>query len=233
MGWLEVATEALAFAYFSLLWIFLTTIYIAIKFLQFVALPVAFLWRVLLFLLAPVIYAVRFVVSPLIMITNNIPRLAPVYIYFASAIFIGLLFGLLLVLTTSTTFSLLSLNETNDPSSSPAAVTTTTTTTTTTTAKKQPPEDTGSPYDTHSRNTSDGQLEDLDALLAGISSSPDSDHLIAALQGDGGGGGSRWRDPANTKRKRRAVGGGGGSGEGGLFMSRRFGTILEEDDDSL
>lgn len=62
----------------------------------------------------------------------------------------------------------------------------------------------------------DDDQKHLDALLAGISSSPESDHLIATLQGAG------WRDPANTKRKRRSM-------NAGL----RFGTILEEDDDSL
>lgn len=121
---------------------------------------------------------------------------------FGSAIFIGLACGLILTLTTSTTFAILGLYDSSDPKA---------------------------PYSSPSRNTSqlsiprtqpesedDDDQKHLDALLAGISSSPESDHLIATLQGAG------WRDPANTKRKRRPM-------NAGL----RFGTILEEDDDSL
>lgn len=106
-------------------------------------------------------------------------------------------------MTTSTTFALLGLYDSSGPKA---------------------------PYSSPSRNTSqlsiprtqpdaeddDDDQKHLDALLAGISSSPESDHLIATLQGTG------WRDSANTKRKRRSM-------NGGL----RFGTILEEDDDSL
>lgn len=60
---------------------------------------------------------------------------------------------------------------------------------------------------------------DIDSLLAGISSSPDSDNLLA-LAG--------WRDAPNTKRKR-----GSASRMGGGAGASRFSTILEEDDDSF
>lgn len=69
-------------------------------------------------------------------------------------------------------------------------------------------------------------------LLANLSS-PDSDRgsrnaALAALTGG-------WRDSPNTKRKRRSVGMNGPLGLGGVssLSSRRFHTILEEEDDSL
>lgn len=71
--------------------------------------------------------------------------------------------------------------------------------------------------------TPGSDLKELDLLLAGISSSPESDHLLA-LAGSGAG----WRDPPNTKRKRRSA-----SGVGLGVGASRFSTILEEDDDSL
>lgn len=123
------------------------------------------------------------------------------HLQFGSAIFIGLAFGLGLVLTTSTTFTLLGLYDAPK-------------------APYVPSRNTSQLSVAHTRpDTPDEEQKQLDALLAGISSSPESDHLIATLQGAG------WRDPANTKRKRRSMG-------RGLAASGRFGTILEEDDDS-
>lgn len=121
----------------------------------------------------------------------------PLLPQFGSAIFIGLACGLILTLITNTTFTLLGLYDgpkaTYSPSRNASQLSI---------PRTQP-------------DTDDDQKQ-LDALLAGISSGPESDHLIATLQGAG------WRDPANTKRKRRSM-------NAGL----RFGTILEEDDDSL
>lgn len=94
--------------------------------------------------------------------------------------------------------------------------------TTSSKTKQERPEDSYATSSRHDSSSSD-QRRDLDALLAGMSSSQDSDHLIAALQGSGD-----WRDPANTKRKRRSHRSGVG-----VSLSGRFGTILEEDDDSL
>lgn len=143
---------------------------------------------------------------------------------FGSAAFIGILFSLVLALIATTIFHLFGLyensttaqtgkpqqqqqpshpssHEEDDDTATAAAAALTATTT---------------PGD-HPLLTPNTTTQELDALLAGISSSPESDHLlITALQG--------WPDRPNTKRKRQALGGG---------LRSRFGTILEEDDDSL
>ncbi|KAJ4424641.1 hypothetical protein N0V82_000773 [Gnomoniopsis sp. IMI 355080] len=193
MAWLDMAISAVPMAYYSLQWLFFTVVYLVINILQLVAWPVAALWKIVLFIFAPVIHTIRFLLSPVIIILANFPRLE-----FGSAIFIGLACGLILTLTTSTTFTLLGLYD------SPQATSYT------------PSRNASQLSIPQTQPDTDDDQKQLDALLAGISSSPESDHLIATLQGAG------WRDPANTKRKRRSM-------NGGL----RFGTILEEDDDSL
>ncbi|KAJ4389122.1 hypothetical protein N0V93_006584 [Gnomoniopsis smithogilvyi] len=192
MAWLDITISSGLMVYYGLDWLFFTTVYLVITILQLVAWPVAAVWKIVLFVFAPVIYTVRFLLSPVVTVLSNFPRLE-----FGSAIFIGLACGLILTLTTSTTFTLLGLYD--GP-----------------TATYTPSRNTSQLSIPRNQPDTDDDQKQLDALLAGISSSPESDHLIATLQGAG------WRDPANTKRKRRSM-------NGGL----RFGTILEEDDDSL
>ncbi|KAF3760207.1 hypothetical protein M406DRAFT_334883 [Cryphonectria parasitica EP155] len=220
--WLDLATASLFFVFYSLQWIFFSTFSAALYSLRLVAWPFGVLLHALLFVFAPVIYTVRFLLSPIFVITRNFPRLEPLYIYFGSAAFIGIAVGVFFRLTTYSTFTLLGLDNDDETSrksrsrfysAGPSA------------------QSTQLSLSEKSHNsqpvTPVSERKDFDALLAGISSEPESDQLIAALQSAGGGGG--WRDSPNTKRKRRSASGLGGGGSG----LARFSTILEEEDDSL
>lgn len=185
--------------------------------------PISWVWATLLFILTPVTHTIRFIFSPLTFIVNNFPRLQPIYIYFGSAAFVGIAFGLIFTLTSSGISSVLGLYESPDhrhqeEEEGPYYA-----------AKRRP-----SPYiddddegrgprgddDDDDRRAGspprlpDIEQESLEALLARLDS-PDSD--LGSLAG------TAWRDggPSSTKRKKR------------LAAALRIGTILEEDDDSL
>lgn len=130
---------------------------------------------------------------------------------FGSAAFVGVTFGLILMLTSSSMFAVLGLYDSPDEEkakgrshgNSPFAP---------------------SPYvgdeeeaglHRHRPTTpllDSSEQDKLDALLSNLSS-PDSDLGGLAMQG--------WRDGPNIKRKRRSA------------AASRIGTILEEDDDSF
>lgn len=59
MPWLDVVVLSLSVVSSSAQWLFFTTAYLVLTSLQLVAWPTAALWKVLLFVLAPVIYTVR------------------------------------------------------------------------------------------------------------------------------------------------------------------------------
>lgn len=135
------------------------------------------------------------------------PALAHRQSQFGTAALIGLAAGLILTLSTSATFSLLGLyDRPSPPMCSPDA-------------SAQHLQVSAQPKDESRPNTPISPGADIDSLLAGISSSPDSDNLFA-LTG--------WRDAPNTKRKRMST-----SRMGGGAGPSRFSTILEEDDDSF
>ncbi|KAJ0117639.1 hypothetical protein J7T55_001838 [Diaporthe amygdali] len=134
----------------------------------------------------------------------------PLYIFFGSAAFVGVTFGLILMLTSSSMFAILGLYDSpGDEKASRRP------------RNKLP----ASPYVDEDEEEArlqrqrpstpllDGSdQEKLEALLSNLSS-PDSDLGSLAMQG--------WRDGPNIKRKRRSA------------AASRIGTILEEDDDSF
>ncbi|POS74299.1 hypothetical protein DHEL01_v207307 [Diaporthe helianthi] len=198
--------------------------------------PISAFYNTLLFVFAPVTYTIRFVLAPFFFVFNKLPRLEPLYIYtlfthtwnltptpfskqFGSAAFVGVTFGLILTLTSSSMFAVLGLYDDGD--------------------KKQEnnAKDAGGKggehrSDHHHHNhyadgdeeaglhrrnqgstnplLSGSEQDKLDALLSSLSYQ-DSDVGALALGG--------WRDSPNIKRKRRSA------------AALRIGTILEEDDD--
>lgn len=132
---------------------------------------------------------------------------------FGSAAFVGVTFGLILMLTSSSMFAILGLYDSPDEEKARGR----------SHGNRLPP----SPYigaggdeeeaGYHRQRPTTPLLdsceqEKLDALLSNISS-PDSDLGSLAAQG--------WRDGPNIKRKRRSA------------AASRIGTILEEEDDSF
>lgn len=122
----------------------------------------------------------------------------------------GVTFGLILMLTSSSMFAILGLYDNPDEEKARGR----------SHGKRLPP----SPYvgdeeeaGSHRRRPTTPLLDSseqdkLDALLSNLSS-PDSDLGSLAMQG--------WRDSPNIKRKRRSA------------AASRIGTILEEEDDSF
>jgi hypothetical protein len=136
----------------------------------------------------------------------------PLY-QFGSAAFVGVTFGLILMLTSSSMFAVLGLYDTPDEEKARGARS----------CHRDRPfpssphvgddEETG--LHRHRPTTpllDSSEQEKLDALLSNLSS-PESDFGSLAMQG--------WRDSPNIKRKRRSA------------AASRIGTILEEEDDSF
>ncbi|KAK7708499.1 hypothetical protein SLS64_006601 [Diaporthe eres] len=148
-----------------------------------------------------------FILSPFIFVFNRLPRLE-----FGSAAFVGVTFGLILMLTSSSMFAILGLYDSPDEEKARGR----------SHGNRLPP----SPYIGGGDEEEAGyhrqrpttplldssEQEKLDALLSNLSS-PDSDLGSLAVQG--------WRDSPNIKRKRRSA------------AASRIGTILEEEDDSF
>ncbi|KAJ9157126.1 hypothetical protein NKR19_g3884 [Coniochaeta hoffmannii] len=59
--------------------------------------PVRILFNVILTLLSPVFYTVHYCLSPFVYIYKILPRLQPLYLYFGSAAFVGILAGAVLL----------------------------------------------------------------------------------------------------------------------------------------
>lgn len=59
MAWLEVATATFSTTFHALQWAFYTIVAVTSYVLQLAAWPIAILWNILLFALAPVIHIVR------------------------------------------------------------------------------------------------------------------------------------------------------------------------------
>ncbi|KUI58870.1 hypothetical protein VP1G_06102 [Cytospora mali] len=211
MDWVGIAISTLFAIFHGLKTALFTVLRLVLALVHLAIYPISVLWNILVFFLTPVIHVFRFIFSPLFFLVNNFPRLQPIYIYFGSAAFVGVAFGLIFTLTSTSIVSILGLYDKPDHQEK----------------EKSPyakPSPSPSPYigdedQEHYRQTGTPPLslaeieqESLETLLANLDS-PDSDLGSLARQG--------WRDSPNTKRKRRSA------------AASRITTILEEDDDSL
>lgn len=63
--------------------------------------PVSILLNIILALLSPVFYTVSYCLKPFVYVYNILPRLKPLYLFFGSAAFVGILAGVALLLTSN------------------------------------------------------------------------------------------------------------------------------------
>ncbi|PSS02445.1 hypothetical protein BD289DRAFT_238691 [Coniella lustricola] len=252
MAWFEVAVASFVLAFRTMTWALFSTAHAVVYILRLVAWPFGALANAIFFIISPLTYTIRYLLSPFYIIARNFPRLQPLYIYFGSAAFAGIAVGIILNLTAYTAFSILSLHgpDKKQPQRpSPASTSARPPSSTSSAAaggagstSKYPGlslftggNNADSYQSSHYKSASaaaaaaaatEEEQREFDALLAGIGSSPESDYLDAALYGVQGSG---WRVSPNTKRARRSASGLGGN----RLTSARFSTILEEDDDSF
>ncbi|ROW15432.1 hypothetical protein VPNG_02328 [Cytospora leucostoma] len=225
MDWLGLTISTLYAIFYGLKISTLTVVSLAVSLLRLALYPVAVLWSILLFILTPVIYTFRFILSPLFFVVRNFPRLEPIYIYFGSAAFVGITFGLIFTLTSSGIVSVLGLNDSPDQDQDNKK------------KKTSYANSSSSPYD-HDQDAQeryewsksppgivDTKHEELQDLLRDLDVDPKFEPLWANIDSADSDLGSLtrrdWRDSPNSKRKR------------GSAAALRIGTILEEDDDSL
>lgn len=83
----------------------------AVDLLRVTLTPVGWIWRVVFVLLSPVLYTVAFALSPLYYFASLLPRLQPLYIYFGSAAFVGILAGLSIKLSSHLFVSIMELDK--------------------------------------------------------------------------------------------------------------------------
>ncbi|KAJ9142748.1 hypothetical protein NKR23_g7041 [Pleurostoma richardsiae] len=75
--------------------------------------PLHTLLGVVLVIISPVIWTIRFMLAPFIYLMNKMPNIEPFYIYFGSAAFVGIVAGMVLQLTSSTVVSVLGIDSSN------------------------------------------------------------------------------------------------------------------------
>ncbi|KAK7749897.1 hypothetical protein SLS53_000479 [Cytospora paraplurivora] len=220
MDWLGLTISTLSAIFYGLKVSTLTVVSLAVFLLRLALYPVAVLWGILLFILTPVIYTFRFILSPLFFVVRNFPRLE-----FGSAAFVGITFGLIFTLTSSGIVSILGLNDSPDRDQDDNK------------KKTSYANSSSSPYD-HDQDAQerygwtkspsgivDTEHDDLQSILGDLDVDPKFEPLWANIDSADSDLGSLtrrgWRDSPNSKRKR------------GPAAALRIGTILEEDDDSL
>ncbi|KUI71128.1 hypothetical protein VM1G_06627 [Cytospora mali] len=208
MDWVGIAVSTLCAVFHGLRTAISTALRLVLAVVHLAIYPISVLWNIIVFFLTPVIHVFRFIFSPLFFLVNNFPRLQ-----FGSAAFVGVAFGLIFTLTSTSIVSVLGLYDKPDDHREKE--------------KKSPyakPSPSPSPHvgdegqedyrqaGTPPLSLAEIEQESLETLLASLES-PDSDLGSLARQG--------WRDSPNTKRKRRSA------------AASRITTILEEDDDSM
>ncbi|OIW29861.1 hypothetical protein CONLIGDRAFT_348144 [Coniochaeta ligniaria NRRL 30616] len=86
----------------SILWttwmVIFTATFLLIKILYW---PVSVLFSVILALLSPVFFTVQYCLRPFFYVYSILPRLQPLYLFFGSAAFVGILAGVALLLTSN------------------------------------------------------------------------------------------------------------------------------------
>ncbi|KAI6352954.1 hypothetical protein MCOR25_009243 [Pyricularia grisea] len=93
-----------------------TMVATGVALLRFSLIPVSWLWRVVFVLLSPVLYTTAYVLSPAWYIVSFLPKLQPLYIYFGSAAFVGVIAGLSIKLSSHLFVSVLELDKESPPS---------------------------------------------------------------------------------------------------------------------
>ncbi|KAL8404104.1 hypothetical protein RB594_009096 [Gaeumannomyces avenae] len=73
--------------------------------------PVSLAWRVLFLVLSPVIYTVAYALAPVWFLVGLAPKLQPLYIYFGSAAFVGIITGVVVKIISDLSVSVLRLDK--------------------------------------------------------------------------------------------------------------------------
>ncbi|EON96136.1 hypothetical protein UCRPA7_8355 [Phaeoacremonium minimum UCRPA7] len=113
LSWVYPVSSAIATT-FTTTFAVLSTI--TIYALRIVIWPISILYGAFLVVFAPVIYTLQFLFAPVFYFMSLVPNLKPLYIYFGSAAFVGIVAGLMLQLTSTTFVSLFSMDQGQDES---------------------------------------------------------------------------------------------------------------------